>query len=106
MRLLAVSRLMDDSERGLADILFERMKHTARNVRHNLAECFLLANVEGLKLRESGVGNRKHYKRPDLSVGSDNIASFGLLCHAISLSQARDHFQPCENQTAPVPKYH
>jgi hypothetical protein len=104
-RLLAVGRLMDDSKCGLADILFERMKHAARNVRHDLAECFLLADVKGLELCEPGVGNRKHYKRPGLSIGSDNIASFGMLCHAASLSQARGHFQPCGNQTAPLPEH-
>lgn len=64
--LFTVGRLMDDSERGLADVIFELMKHPAWNVLHNFAECFLLADVEGLKLRESGVGNRKHYKRPGL----------------------------------------
>jgi hypothetical protein len=102
--LLAFGCFADDPKSGLANVFFERLQDAARNMRHDLAECLLLADVERLKLCQSSVGNRKDYKCPFLSIGSNNIANLGLLCHTSSLSQERFHFQSCGNQTAPLPE--
>lgn len=104
--LLVFGRFADDPKGRLANVFLELPEGAARDMCHDLAECFLLTDVERLESSQALIKNRNHYKYSCLPVNRDNIANlWGVFSRAQVSHRRVAKFQPCGKQTAPLTIY-